>query len=116
MGLKDMFAKRKDLYGVEEQRLRTLICELDPFDERYDQLQGKLKNTISMRADSRESKRKICKSDRGSLLKTILSVGGGLFGGIMIAKYEKDGMMFTGEKKSFMDSLTRTIGNLFFKG
>lgn len=116
MGLRDILKRKKDLYDVEEQRLRELICNTDPFDEHYDQLQGKLKNTISMRDSSKESKRKICKGDRGGLLKTILSVGGGLFGGIMIAKYEKDGMMFTGEKKSFMDSLTRTIGNLFFKG
>ena len=107
---------RKDPYDKEELRLKLLINELDPFDEKYDQLQGKLKNTISMRDSSKESKRKICKSDRGGVLMKILGVGGALAGGIMIGKFEKDGLTYTGEKRSFMDAVTRTFGNLFMKG
>ena len=119
MGLKAWLQTRKDLkatsYDAEEQRLQAMICELDPFDEKYDLLQSKLKNNLSMKETSRESRRKICKSDRGNLIRTILTVGGGLFGGFMIGKFEKDGMTFTGEKRSFMDSMTRTIGNIFFR-
>ncbi len=105
----------KHPYDSEEQRLQQMICELDPFDEKYDQLQNKLKNTLVMRETSKESKRKIAKSDRGGLIMKIIGVGGALAGGIMIGKYERDGMTFTGEKRTFMDSMTRTIGNLFFK-
>lgn len=119
MGLKEKWKQRReerqDPYDKEEQRLRQMIIELDPFDEKYDQLQGKLKNTIAMRGDSKESKRKICKSDRGGLLMKIIGVGGAIAGGIMIGKFEKDGLTYTGEKRSFMDAVTRTFGNLFIK-
>ena len=107
---------RQNLYDKEEDRLRLMIAELDPFDEKYDQLQAKLKNNISMRESSKESKRKICKSDRGGILMRILQIGGALAGGIMIGKFEKDGLTYTGEKRSFMDAVTRTFGNLFMKG
>lgn len=110
-----MFKREKDLYDIEEKRLRAIISDLDPFDEKYDQAQAKLKNTIAMRESSKESKRKIAKGDRGGLIRTILSVGGGLLGGIMVAKYEKEGMMFSGEKKNFMDGMISTIGKLFFR-
>ena len=116
MSLKDKFKRKQDLYDLEEQRLRELIVEMDPFDEKYDQLQAKLKNTISMRDSSKESKRKICKSDRGGILMKILGVGGAIAGGFMIGKFEKDGLTYTGEKRSFMDAVTRTFGNLFLKG
>lgn len=115
MGFLSKFKRKPNLYDQEEQRLRELICELDPFDERYDQLQGKLKNTIAMRDSSKESKRKICKSDRGGILMKILGVGGAIAGGFMIGKFEKDGLTYTGEKRSFMDAVTRTFGNLFIK-
>ena len=119
MGLRDWWENRKEQkmtsYDAEERRLRKLICELDPFDPQYDELQTKLKNNISMKETSKESRRKICKSDRGNLIRTILTVGGGLFGGLMIGKFERDGMTFTGEKRSFMDSMTKTIGNIFFR-
>lgn len=116
--LKERRESRRNLYDVEEDRLRKMICELDPLEdgEKYDKLQAKLKNTISMRDTSKESKRKICKSDRGTILKTILSVGGGIAGGILIGKFEKDGLTYTGEKRSFMDAVTRTFGNLFMRG
>lgn len=112
--IKESHADRH-IYDTEEQRLQKMICELDPFDEKYDALQAKLKNNLAMKEVSKESRRKICKSDRGGVLMKILGVGGALLGGIMIGKYEKDGMTFTGEKRSFMDSMTRSIGNLFFK-
>ncbi len=119
MGLKDMIERRKEerrtSYDSEEQRLREMIAELDPFDERYDQLQTKLKNTLTMRDVSKESKRRIAKSDRGGILMKVLGVGGALAGGILIGKYERDGQTWTGEKRSFMDSLTRTFGNMFMK-
>lgn len=119
MGLRDWFDRRKEnrlnSYDAEEQRLREMICSIDPFDERYDALQAKLKNTIVMRDTSKESKRKIAKSDRGGIIMKILGVGGAIAGGIMIGKFEKDGLTYTGEKRSFMDAISRTFGNLFIK-
>ena len=119
MSLKEKWKQRReerqDLYDKEEERLRMMIVDLDPFDEKYDLLQEKLKNTITMRDSSKESKRKICKKDRGGILMKILGVGGALAGGIMIGKFEKDGLTYTGEKRSFMDAVTRTFGNLFMK-
>ena len=120
MGLMDKWKQhreaKRNLYNVEEKRLQAMICELDPLDENYDLLQAKLKNNLAMRETSKESKRKICKSDRGGILMKILGIGGALAGGIMIGKFEMDGLTYTGEKRSFMDSLTKTLGNLFLKG
>ena len=119
MGFRDYIESRREAkrlsYDGEEQRLREMIAEMDPFDERYDQLQTKLKNTLTMRDVSKESKRRIAKSDRGGILMKILGVGGAIAGGIMIGKYERDGMTWTGEKRSFVDSLSRTFGNMFMK-
>ena len=60
--------KKEDAYDTEEVRLRLRLAELDPLEdaEDYDALQTKLSNTIKMRTDSRESRRKIAKSDRGA--------------------------------------------------
>ena len=120
MGLRQKWKRfreeRRNLYDKEEDRLCLMIAELDPLDEEYDKLQAKLKNNLSMRDTSKESKRKICKSDRGGVLMRILQIGGALAGGIMIGKFEKDGLTYTGEKRSFMDAVTRTFGNLFMKG
>ena len=115
MGFFSKMKRKPDLYNQEEMRLKTMICEMDPFDEKYDLLQAKLKNNLAMRDTSKESRRKICKSDRGGVLMKILSIGGALAGGFMIGKFERDGMTYTGEKRNFMDSMTKTIGNLFFR-
>lgn len=111
-----LFKRKVNLYDQEEQRLRVLICDLDPFDEKYDAAQAKLKNLISMRDASKESRRRICKSDRGNVLMKILGVGGAIGGAFLIGKFEKDGLTYTGEKRSFMDAVTRTFGNLFMRG
>ena len=96
-------------------RLRTMIAQIDPLDENYDKLQEQRKANLQMRSDSKEYKRKIPKSERAGILLKILSVGGAIGGGVMLAKYEKDGMTFTGEKRSMMDSLARLFGNMFMK-
>ena len=103
-------------YDKEEQRLQMLINQIDPFDERYDQLQAKLKNNNSMRDVSKESRRKICKTDRGGIIAKVVGVVGALVGGFMIGKFERDGMIVTGEKRSYFDAISRTLGNLFTRG
>ena len=106
----------RDMYDQEEYRLRKTLAEMDPYDEEYDKMQQRLKNNIQMKADSRESRRKICKSDRGGIIIKVLSIAGALGGAFMIGKFETDGMTYTGEKRSFMDALTRTFGNMFLSG
>ena len=118
MGLREKWRRYRDdhknYYSEEEQRLNKMLADLDPLDDDYVKLQQIQKNNLAMRDTSKESKRKICKSDRGGLLMTLLKVGGGIGCGIMISKFEHDGMTYTGEKRSFMDSLTKMFGNLFF--
>lgn len=119
MGLMEKWKARKeeriDPYTKEEMRLRTMIAQIDPLDENYDKLQAKLKTNLQMRSDSKEYRRKIPKSERTGVLLKLLSVGGAIGGGVMLAKYEKDGMTFTGEKRSMMDSLARMFGSMFMK-
>ena len=100
-------------YDKEEIRLREMIAQIDPLDESYDKLQAKLKANNAMRADSKEYRRRIPKSDRGGILLKILSIGGAIGGGVLLGRYERDGMTFTGEKRSMMDSLARTFGSMF---
>lgn len=109
--------KKEDAYDIEEVRLRLRLAELDPLKDAddYDALQTKLSNTIKMRTDSRESRRKIAKSDRGGIIMRVIGVLGAIGGAFMIGKFERDGNTWTGEKRSFMDSVSRLFGNLFFK-
>ena len=111
--LKERRQERKDPYDKEELRLRMMICETDPFDDRYDQLQKKLQNNIRMHGESKENKRKLAKADRGNVLIKILGIGGAIAGGFMIGKFEKEGLTYTGEKRSYMDAISRAFGNMF---
>ena len=100
----------RDLYDVEEERLKKMLKELQPGTSEYKEIQQELKDTNCIRAESRESKRRISKVDKGGILRTAL--GGVLtLGGILcVAKFEKDGVVYTGEKRTIMDTLIRTAG------
>ena len=119
MGLKEKWKasreRRRDPYDKEEERLRNMIAQIDPLDARYSEMQEKLKNNIRMQNDSKENHRKIAKADRGGVLMKILSVAGAIGGGFMIGKFERDGLTYTGEKRSFMDAIARTFGQVFFR-
>ncbi len=105
-----------DFFDKEEDRLSKLLAEVDPKEDRetYETLKKDLKETINMRSESRESKRRISKEAKGNLLiKTVGGVIGALgLGGILWAEHK--GMVFTGEKRSMVDSISRTIGNIFW--
>ena len=105
-----------DFFDKEEDRLSKLLAEVDPKEDRetYETLKKDLKETINMRSESRESKRRISKEAKGNLLiKTVGGIIGALgLGGILWA--EHTGMVFTGEKRSMVDSISRTIGNIFW--
>lgn len=105
-----------DFFDKEEDRLSKLLAEVDPKEDRetYETLKKDLKETINMRSESRESKRRISKEAKGNLLiKTVGGIIGALgLGGILWAEHK--GMVFTGEKRSMVDSISRTIGNIFW--
>lgn len=107
---------KADFFDKEEDRLSKLLAEVDPKEDRetYETLKKDLKETISMRSESRESKRRISKEAKGNLL--IKAVGGfiGALGLGSILWAEHKGMVFTGEKRSMVDSISRTIGNIFW--
>lgn len=105
----------KDPYLVQEIRLNLKLRDLEPGTEEYEKIQQELKATNLMRADSRESKRRISKSDKGGIvikLLGILGAGAGL-GSIIWAEHK--GLTFTGEKRSVMDSIARGIGQIFVR-
>ena len=103
----------KHLYDQEEDRLRIMLAQIHPLDDDYDKLQGKLKTTVQLRADSKESKRKICKSDRGGIIMKLIGGVGAISGILLVSRYEQQGDTWTGEKRTFVDSVTRVLGNMF---
>lgn len=106
---------RRDPYDKEELRLQLALMELTPGTPEYKEVQAELKAIVGTRSESRESKRKIAKSDRGGIIMKVLGIAGTIGGVVTIAKFERDGMVFTGEKRSLMDALTRTIGNFMHR-
>ena len=103
----------KDPYLSEELRLLAKMKKLTPGTEEYSKAQAELKNINVMRSESRESKRRISKADRGGIIIKILGIGGGALGLFSIIRAEREGMTFTGEKRSIMDSIARAVGKIF---
>lgn len=107
---------KQDFYDKEEDRLSKLLVNTDPKDDRetYENLKKDLKETIAMRSESRESKRRISKEAKGNMLVKVLggAIGAIGLGSILLAEHK--GMVFSGEKKSIMDSISKSIGNIFW--
>ena len=103
-------------YDAEEAALHEALARLDPGTDEYGKAQDQLGKINSMRKEHWESKKRMTIGDRGKLLLKIL--GGGItIGGVcLLSKYEADGHMFTGEKKSFADGFVRTLGRFFGGG
>lgn len=105
----------RDPYSVEELRLNLQLQKLTPGTPEYKEIQQELKATNQMRAESRESRRRISKTDKGGIIIKILGLGGAAAGLFSIIKAERDGLTFTGEKRTVMDAISRGIGNIFVK-
>ena len=104
----------KDPFLAEERKLLAKLKELEAGTDEYREIQNELKMTSAIRAESKESKRSISKSDKGGIILRILSyVGAGLGIGSVIWA-ETRGMTFTGEKRKFMDSISSCLGKVFF--
>lgn len=106
--------KVKDPYYVEELRLNLKLQELEPGTAEYKEIQQELKMTNQMRGESAESKRRISKQDKGGILIKLLGILGAGAGIGSIIWAETRGMTFTGEKRKIMDSISSSIGKIFF--
>ena len=103
-------------YDAEEAALHALLAQTTPGTDEYEKAQSQLKAVNTMRREHWESKHKMTISDRAKFWLKML--GGGItIGGVcLLSKYEADGNMFTGEKKSFADSFVKTLGRFFGGG
>lgn len=115
-----MFGKKKEkkvsiykFYDEEEARLLAKLAELESGTDSYKETQSELRAISQMRAESKESKRRISKEGKVSLAASILGFTGGVIGLFGVIKAERDGLTFTGEKRTIMDSICRGIGQIF---
>lgn len=113
-----MFGKKnetREFYDEEQRRIREKIHELEVGTPEYKAAWDLMRDSNKSFAEHRESRRRISKADKGNLLiKTlgILGIGATAFG---MAKFEKEGGMFTGEKRKWADSIVNILSkfNLF---
>lgn len=113
-----MFGRKnetKEFYEGEQRRIREKIHELEVGTPEYKAAWDLMRDSNKSFAEHRESRRRISKADKGNLLiKTlgILGIGATAFG---MAKFEKEGGMFTGEKRKWADSIVNILSkfNLF---
>lgn len=106
---------RRDPYDVTAKRLHEKRATLEPGTDEYERVSKEIKENIDLRASDRESKRRIAKADRGGIICKVLSILGAGVGIGSVIWAERQGMVFTGEKRSIMDAITRGIGNVFFR-
>ena len=106
--------ERLDDYDKIERSLKKKLLDLTPGTEEYEKVQGELKANNIIREESRESKRRISKKDKGGMIIKCITGLIGLGGiGTMIWAERQD-MTFTGEKRSIISSVARGIGKIFF--
>lgn len=113
-----MFGKKKvykNPYDREEQKLISYIDGINCDSPEYERAQKILKENSVIRESSRESKKRLSKEGRSNLWLKILGIGGTIGGIVTVALFERNGMSYTGQKRTVMESLTRTIGNLMGK-
>ena len=104
--------KRINPYDKEEEKLIQYIDGIDCDSPEYERAQRILKENSSLREASRESRRRLTKEGRGSIILKVLGIAGTIGGVITVALFERNGLTYTGQKRTIMDSLTRVIGNL----
>lgn len=112
-----MFGKKKrpNFYDMEAERIQMAITKLDIGSDEYKEASSELKQLIAMRGEDKESKRRIDKRDKGQMLIKGLGITGILAAIFGMAKFEKEGNTFTGEKRRWVDTLVSNLGrfNLF---
>lgn len=117
-----MFGKRRreanTFYDDEIRRFRQKLTELQIGTPEYKEVSAELQTMVTLRGNDYESTRRISKADKGSILKTILGIGGTLAVGYGVSKFETDGHIFTGQKKNLISNLINMVKNfgIFGKG
>lgn len=113
-----MFGRKnetKEFYEGEQRRIREKIHELEVGTPEYKAAWDLMRDSNKSFAEHRESRRRISKADKGNLLIKslgILGIGATAFG---MARFEREGGMFTGEKRKWADSIVNILSkfNLF---
>ncbi len=110
--------ERNSFYNSEIARFRAKLEGLDVGSPEYKEISGMLKTMVDLRGNEAESVRHISKADKGSILKTVLGIGGTLAVGYDVSKFETDGHIFTGQKKNLISNLVNMVKNfgIFGKG
>lgn len=108
-------AAKRDPYDQIEAAIQKKLLETDVDADEFADLQARLKTNVVTRAESRESKRRISKQDKGGIVLKILGILGAGAGIGSIIWAERQGMVFTGEKRSVMDAIARGIGQIFVR-
>ena len=110
-----MFGKKLDAYDLEEAKLHEVLAKLEGGTDAYEKAQRQLKEINLMRNEHRESKGKLGPREKAS-------IGGRLLGGVatllgvgFISHYEAKGNIFSGEKKTIADGLSRVLCNFLKK-
>lgn len=108
-------SKKNDFFDMEQDRIQEEMQKFDVRSQEYKELQGLLKTTICTRGESKESRRRVSKSDKGQMLIKGLGIGGILLAIFGMSKFEMSGNAFTGEKRHWVDTLVSNLGkfNLF---
>ncbi len=104
---------KRDPYDSEEIRLKLMLMDMDPRSDEYRRIKEEIASNNHLRKESIESRRRVPIEIKGNVVLKVLGLAGagiGLFG---IIKAEKDGLTFTGEKRSTMDAIARGIGQIF---
>ena len=113
-----MFGRKnptKQFYDEEQARIKEKIRQLEVGTPEYKEAWDLMKESNKNFAEHREARRRISKADKGNLIIKLLGlvgIGATAFG---MAKFEKEGGMFTGEKKRWADSIVNILSkfNLF---
>ena len=113
-----MFGRKnptKEFYDEEQSRIREKIHELEVGTPEYKAAWDLMGQTNKTFAEHREARRRISKETKGNLLIKLLGVAGIGATAFGMAKFEKEGGMFTGEKKRWADSIINILSkfNLF---
>ena len=113
-----MFGKKnetKQFYEEEQRRIKEKIHELEVGTPEYKAAWELMRDSNKSFAEHREARRRISKEAKGNFIIKLLGIAGIGATAFGMAKFEKDGGMFTGEKRKWADSIVNILSkfNLF---
>lgn len=106
--------ERRDPYILEERRLKLKQCQLEPLTDEYERLQAEIERFNKANKECRDNKRRLT-PEKATIWAKILGIIGTVGGIAVVAKFEKDGGIVTGEKRTLMDALCRAAGNFLHR-